>query len=100
MAGAPLGNQNATKNRPWRHAIYRAIEAWPEKPLSLSVNRGLDEAAHAFVSKLMETKDAQFFKELGDRLDGRPAQAIIGGDEDDPPVRHHATVEFVGGSKP
>lgn len=26
-------------------------------------------------------------KEVGDRLDGKPAQAIIGGDEDDPGVK-------------
>jgi hypothetical protein len=26
-------------------------------------------------------------REVGDRLDGKPAQAIVGGDEDDAPVR-------------
>jgi hypothetical protein len=26
-------------------------------------------------------------KELGDRLDGKPSQAIVGGDEDDNPIR-------------
>ena len=31
--------------------------------------------------------DVPAIKELGDRLDGKPAQAIIGGEEDDPPVK-------------
>lgn len=26
-------------------------------------------------------------REIGDRLDGKPAQAIVGGDEDEPPIR-------------
>jgi hypothetical protein len=31
--------------------------------------------------------DMTAIKEVADRLDGKPAQAIIGGDEDDPPIR-------------
>lgn len=87
MAGAPIGNQNAAKGRRWSKAIERALEAWPDRAPSLSVNRGVDEAAFEFVSELMAKKDLGFFRELGDRLDGKPAQAVIGGDDDDPPVR-------------
>lgn len=35
-------------------------------------------------------------REVGDRLDGKPAQAIIGGDEDDNPVQMVTKIELVG----
>lgn len=81
---APYGNQNAAKAKVWRDAINRALEYWPEVPPCLSVNRGITEAAHEFVRTMMEGKDIAFFRELGDRLDGKPAQAITGDAEADP----------------
>ena len=42
-----------------------------------------------------KTGNVVAIKEIGDRLDGRPAQAIIGGDADDPAVRIHQTVEQI-----
>jgi len=35
-------------------------------------------------------------KELADRLDGKPAQAIIGGDEDDPAIKTITQIELIG----
>lgn len=35
--------------------------------------------------------DVQAIKELGDRLDGKPAQAVVGGDEEDAPVQIEVT---------
>lgn len=35
-------------------------------------------------------------REIGDRLDGKPAQAIIGGDDDDAPVQVVTKIELVG----
>jgi hypothetical protein len=32
-------------------------------------------------------EDTAAAKEIADRLDGKPAQAIIGGEEDDPPIK-------------
>jgi hypothetical protein len=84
---APLGNQNAAKGRRWANAVERAMNAWPEKPVSLEINKGLDEAAFEFVKQMMLDKDLGFFREFGDRIDGKPAQAIIGGGEDDPPLK-------------
>lgn len=40
---------------------------------------------------LMEGTPASM-KEVGDRLDGKPAQAVIGGDEDDPALNVHHTI--------
>lgn len=39
------------------------------------------------VAKAAEGGDLQAAKEIGDRLDGKVPQGIIGGDEDDPPVK-------------
>jgi hypothetical protein len=83
--GAPVGNQNAARARKWRDAIDRVLAHWPDKPETpLQSERGLHEAAYLFVAKMMHEQDLGFFKEFGDRLDGKPAQAIVGDDEHDP----------------
>ena len=64
---APLGNKNATKNRPWSDAIRRIVVQNNGKRLRATAER-LVEAA--------ETGDVSALKELGDRLDGKPLQAI------------------------
>jgi hypothetical protein len=83
--GAPLGNTNASRGRRWAHAVERAMNAYPDRAVSLEINRGIDNAAHEFVAQLMAAKDLGFFKEFGDRIDGKPAQAVtLSGDEDNP----------------
>ena len=83
--GAPLGNQNAVKNRPWRMAIDRALE----KKSRVDQIEALDEIAE----KVVETaiKGPSYEKgdpwlaavhELADRLDGKVPQAIVGPGED------------------
>ncbi len=83
--GAPLGNTNAAKGRRWANAVERAVDAYPEKPVSLEINKGIDEAAFAFVKKMMGEKDLGFFREFGDRIDGKPAVSI-GGNPDGAPI--------------
>ena len=58
-------------------AIKEAIEGTDKTKLRA--------VADALVKKAMDG-DVQAIREVADRLDGKPAQAIIGGDEDDPPV--------------
>lgn len=91
MAGAPLGNQNAARAKIWRAAIMRALER--RQPADQRV-KAIDELADKLI-ELVANGDLGALKEFGDRLDGKPAQAIVGGDEDDPPVRV-ARVELVG----
>ena len=91
--GAPVGNQNAVKGRRWSKSIERALEAWPNRAISLESNKGLDEAAYQFVNRLMQENDISFFRELGDRMDGKPAQSI-GGDPDLPPVALNLAVSY------
>ena len=67
MAGAPKGNKNNTKNKPWYDAIQRAI--------TQSDPNRLRSIAEKLIAKA-EEGDIQALKELGDRLDGKPAQSI------------------------
>jgi hypothetical protein len=83
MAGRPPGAQN--KDKPVRDAlrIEAALlekgEDSPAKPGSLR---------HSARAMLMRAgADTATFKEVADRLDGKPAQAIVGGEDDDPAVR-------------
>ena len=65
--GAPIGNSNALKNKPWRDTIDRAIKQDDGKKLRAIADKMLDLAAAG---------DIQAIKELGDRLDGKAAQPL------------------------
>ena len=65
--GAPIGNTNATKNRPWAEAINRALLAEDGKKLRALADRIIDKALEGDVSAL---------REVGDRVDGKPAQEL------------------------
>jgi hypothetical protein len=84
--GAPEGNQNAAKSRRlFSSALKRLFAQQPEK-------------ADALALKLLEWAEGGeqwAFKELLDRLDGKVAQALIGGDEDDPDIKLITRVERI-----
>ncbi len=75
--GAPVGNKNATKNKPWSEALAR-------------VNTQSDGAKmRALAEKVWELAlagDQQAIKEIGERHDGKAPQGMIleGGDPDKP----------------
>ncbi len=65
--GAPEGNTNSSKeNRLWANTIRRAAVQDAER-LRRIAEKLLDSA---------EAGDMQAVKELGDRLDGKPGQAL------------------------
>lgn len=90
---APLGNQNAAKAKRWSSAIERAVErrATGTEPGECrnELMKGIDAAADLFVAEMFEKKDLGYFKEFGDRLEGKPKQVIDHGlsDEPDNPVQ-------------
>lgn len=88
---APVGNQNAAKAKQWTAAIERALERMgdpsidPDKPIPRAPKaRALDELADKFVSSV-RTGELPFFREFGDRLDGKPSQQIDHGNANGEP---------------
>lgn len=78
-----VGNKEAGKRKKvWRDAISRAMER-REGKLDLL---GIDLLADRLIDEAM-AGDMVAMKEIGDRIDGKPTQAIVGGDEDDPPIQ-------------
>lgn len=79
--GAPLGNKNGTKNRVWSLAIEKAVQKKYGKKKTLDA---LMELAEVLLEKC-EDKDIVALKELGDRLEGKPAQSMeVSGPEGEP----------------
>jgi len=81
---APLGNQNAARAKVWRAAIESALERRTQS--RTDGKREIDALAEKLLD-LVAAGDLPALKEFGDRIDGKPAQAIIGGDEDDPAIK-------------
>jgi hypothetical protein len=105
--GAPLGNQNAAKAKQWTAAIERAIERLadpainPDALLPRSPKaKGLDMLADIFVAQRQREDPMTFFREFGDRLDGKPAQQLALTGEDGGPVQASLTVLFMDKEKP
>lgn len=85
QSGNPSGRP---KTKPFKEAIRRAVEA------AGTDTEKLDRLATALYAKALEG-DVSAIREIGDRLDGKVAQAIIGGDEEDPAVQHIHRIERV-----
>jgi hypothetical protein len=71
MAGAPIGNQNAAKEKRWAMAIERALA----KRSRVEQVEALDDLAEKLLAKC-DAGDLQALKELGDRLDGKAKQQM------------------------
>ncbi len=79
--GAPVGNQNAARAKVWRAAIERALARRTARREDGQLE--IDVVADALIDAAIG-KDVSALKEIGDRLDGKVPQGIIGGDEGDP----------------
>jgi|APFre7841882724_1041349.scaffolds.fasta_scaffold29216_2 hypothetical protein len=69
--GAPLGNRNQSKTKPWSDAIRRALARRERTGSGANLNR----LAEALLDRAAEG-DLVALRELGDRLDGKAAQSI------------------------
>ena len=88
--GAPIGNNNASRARMWREALRKAL-ARKEG----SIEKGLIVVADNVVKAAMDG-EMWAIKEIGDRLDGKPAQQqIITGDEEGGPIKTKSEIVFV-----
>lgn len=79
--GAPKGNRNAAKGRFWTDALRRAVLENDGKKLRKLADKLVAVAMKGNVHAL---------RELGDRFEGKPAQAIVGADGGD--IKAHITV--------
>jgi hypothetical protein len=59
-----------------------------------SVDAGLDAAADKLAALAIDEGDKWALEEIGDRLDGKPAQAIVG-DDDHPPLKMEGCLKFI-----
>ena len=82
----PKGSEN--KDKPFRKALQMELAEAGENL------KGLRVIARALLIKARDGEVAAI-KEIADRLDGKPAQAIVGGGEDDPAVSHVHRIERV-----
>jgi hypothetical protein len=73
-------------DKPWREAIMRAVR----RKFEGHDDKALEKIADAVVLAAIGG-DMQAAKEIGDRLDGKPAQAIVG--DPDNPIKTHSTIE-------
>jgi hypothetical protein len=81
----PRGQQ---RDKPFRDALRMELAALGED------SKALRSIARSLIAAASEGKmDA--IKEIGDRMDGKPAQAVIGGDEDDPAINMLHRIETV-----
>ena len=99
MAGAPLGNTNAANAKKWQAAIERALASYPEKPNDDDCSdliKGLNAAAYKFVTDMMTADNGlAYFKEFGDRIEGRPAQSMVLSGDGDNPIQEVRTIRLV-----
>lgn len=86
-SGNPLGR---AKDKPFRDALRLELAALgDDDPKAL---RGL---ARKLLATASGNDGLAAIKEVADRLDGKPAQAIIGGDEDEPEIQIVTRIELV-----
>jgi hypothetical protein len=80
--GRPAGSQN--KDKPVREALRMEAALAAEGKQCTAPKGSLRHAARQLLIRAGEETTA--FREIGDRLDGKPAQAIIGGEDGDNPL--------------
>ena len=88
--GAPAGNTNATNGRLWNAAILQALEeraAAFKKRGKANKMEALVQVAHKLIG-LSLSGSVPAIKELGDRIDGKAAQPIVGDPNKPVEVQH------------
>lgn len=76
---APRGNQNAAKGKEWADALRLALKTYEDKDKKIKRGHALRKIADGVVKNALEG-DKDSWQEIGNRLDGKPAQALVGPD--------------------
>jgi hypothetical protein len=79
---APEGNKNAAKGKKWQKALEKALARIGDGDMEVGLSKVADKVVAAAADG---DKDA--WKDIADRLDGKPAQTTtLAGDPDNPLV--------------
>lgn len=71
--GAPVGNDNATKSKPWAEALRKALVQYSDD--KVKAGQAMRAIAETVVMRaIIGDKDA--WQEIGNRMDGKPHQTI------------------------
>ena len=84
---------SAPKSRVWEYAIRRVLA----QRNGGDMDKGLNGLAHKLVREAMNGEQWAI-KEIGERLDGKAKQAIVG-DDDGPPIKLEGRINLVKPSK-
>jgi hypothetical protein len=95
MAGAPIGNENRRKGTRWHDALNKALARYTSA--TVKPGEALDRIAIKIVQAAVEKGDRDAINEIANRLDGKPAQGITIGGEEDNPVKVNHRIEFIDG---
>lgn len=87
----PAGSLN--KDKPFREALRMEANLAENGEETFSKKGSLRYIARQLLNRAGDETAAA--REVGDRLDGKPAQAIIGGEDDDPAVKVLQRIERV-----
>ena len=85
--GAPLGNKNGSKNRPWSEAIQRALSQYQGG--DIRKGQAMRRIAEKIVERALQG-DRDAWKEIGERLDGKAVQAIQAEVDAEVKIRHES----------
>jgi len=96
MAGAPLGNINGAKGKRWQDALNKALARFVSVDPPIAVGEALDKIALRVVEGAL-AGDWDSITEIANRLDGKPAQSVTVGGDEDSPLQHKHEVVFVNG---
>lgn len=90
--GAPTGNLNSSKGRLWTDAIRHALLTYEDDKIKRK------QALSAIAKKLVKDAingDKDSWQEIGNRLDGKPAQTIHGPGEEGEHTLIHRIEEVI-----
>ncbi len=85
MSALPGNKSSVAARRLFTNMLRRVLAQDPERTLRL---------AEKLISSA-EAGESWAFKELIDRVDGKAPQPVIGGEDDDPAVKHSVEVNYV-----
>lgn len=93
--GAPIGNTNPSRGKQLRSLINAAMSRADDKA-GKPDGGTLAELIDVYIAEAFTDKEVR--RDFLDRMYGKPAQAVTGGDEDDEPIKFERVIRLVKGT--